>query len=265
MNANGSLLGIGIEESSGICQDESGAVHRTKRQVEAGLTLPQSSPRYSCESSNQHRSQTSIQQQTDDLEARANQSQERTKGESSTSLRKRNLGVCDGNENFRDSPSAVVNLTSIVLRPVQVKELVNQAGLGNILSERQLFRYRKELPEMETDDGGIHLVRFIAALCKRRTRSKKNLKKSHLSLHELFGLLEDQDYRCALTGKVLSPDDVAVDHIIPISSGGDFSIKNSQLVSKSANRAKHTMSQEEFLELCRAVSDTQRSKRIRNQ
>jgi 5-methylcytosine-specific restriction endonuclease McrA len=263
MNADGRLLGVGFEESENNCHDEIRSIPSKTQRMEASSPLPSGSPTNSCEAKDGYQSQSETKQNNSYLGARITQSLERPSEKSSTSIRKGNVGVRDENETLGYTPSQDVEVSKIVLRPVQVKELVNNAGFGNILSERQLFRYRKETPEMETDDGRIHLVRFIAALCKRRTRSRTSERGSNLPFQELCELLEKQDYRCALTGRELTPDDIAVDHIVPISCGGDFSIKNSQLVSKSVNRAKHTMSQEEFITLCRSVSETQRSKQTR--
>lgn len=66
-------------------------------------------------------------------------------------------------------------------------------------------------------------------------------------------LLEGQRYLCALTGRELTPENCALDHRIPFASGGKHEIENVQLVVDVANRAKGTMSQEEFIELCRDV------------
>lgn len=263
MNANGRELGVGFEESANNCNDESRSIPSKSRRMEASSPLPPGSPTNSCEAKDGYQSQSETKQHNSYLGARIAQSLERPSEKSSTSIRKGNLGVRDENETFRNPSAEDVEVTEIVLRPAQVKELVNKAGFGKVLTERQLLRYRKETPQMETKAGGIHLVRFIAALCKRRTRSRQSEGGSNLPFQELCELLEKQDYRCALTGRELTPDDIAVDHIIPISCGGDFSIKNSQLVSKSVNRAKHTMSQEEFITLCRSVSETQRSKQTR--
>jgi 5-methylcytosine-specific restriction endonuclease McrA len=72
-------------------------------------------------------------------------------------------------------------------------------------------------------------------------------------------MLEQQRYRCALTGDRLTPENLALDHIVPISEGGGFDVENSQLVTRDANRAKHTMSQSDFVQLCKNVSQTSRT------
>lgn len=66
-------------------------------------------------------------------------------------------------------------------------------------------------------------------------------------------LLECQNYRCALTGRRLTPDVASLDHIIPVRHGGKHAIENTQVLHKDVNRAKSTMSIEEFVQLCREV------------
>lgn len=259
MNEISEPLGTGVVGCFSGGKDQSVAIQREKRSMETDASLSVHSTRNTGESSlKMCICQRFKQREMFDLGASTPQSQDRAGSESKAGGCQRNLGVCDEDENVWHSPPNAVNLEGIVLRPSQVKTLVNQAGLGSVLNERQLLRYRKESPAMETADGGIHLVRFIAALCQRRTKCRLPAKQSKMRLPDLYELLEVQDYRCALTGRELSPDDVALDHIVPISNGGDFSLANSQLVSKSANRAKHTLSQDDFIELCKSVAATQK-------
>lgn len=67
-------------------------------------------------------------------------------------------------------------------------------------------------------------------------------------------MLEDQDYRCALTGWELTPENCQGDHIVPLIRGGGYGMDNVQLVVDVVNTAKHTMTNEEFIEMCNAVA-----------
>ncbi len=66
-------------------------------------------------------------------------------------------------------------------------------------------------------------------------------------------LLDFQSYRCALTGRGLTPETTALDHIVPVAQGGEHSIENTQALHKDVNRAKGSLSNDEFLALCREV------------
>jgi len=69
----------------------------------------------------------------------------------------------------------------------------------------------------------------------------------------VLNLLEYQGYRCALTGRALTPQTTALDHIVPIRQGGEHVIENTQVLHKEVNRAKGSLSNEEFLAMCREV------------
>jgi 5-methylcytosine-specific restriction endonuclease McrA len=68
-------------------------------------------------------------------------------------------------------------------------------------------------------------------------------------------LLEWQEYRCALTGRLLSPDSASLDHIIPVRDGGGHTLENVQVLHKEVNRAKSTLTHDQFIQMCREVVD----------
>lgn len=70
----------------------------------------------------------------------------------------------------------------------------------------------------------------------------------------LMRLLEDQRFRCALSGVELTPSTMAADHIVPLSEGGEHCMGNIQLVTDRINVAKGTMPNDEFVAMCRAVA-----------
>ena len=63
-------------------------------------------------------------------------------------------------------------------------------------------------------------------------------------------LLEWQRYRCALTGCQLTPNIASLDHIVPARCGGEHLVENTQVLHKGVNRAKATMTNDEFIERC---------------
>ena len=70
---------------------------------------------------------------------------------------------------------------------------------------------------------------------------------------ELRALLEQQGYKCALTGRDLDPQTAHVDHVKPIAEGGESGIDNLQWLDMTVNRAKGTMSVADFYTMCRDV------------
>lgn len=67
-------------------------------------------------------------------------------------------------------------------------------------------------------------------------------------------ILERQGRCCALTGRTLTPQTASIDHITPLANGGSHTIGNIQILHKDVNAAKGSMSQEEFIEMCREVA-----------
>jgi len=72
----------------------------------------------------------------------------------------------------------------------------------------------------------------------------------------VLSLIHQQDYRCALTARPLTPDTAALDHIVPVQ--WEHIIENTQVLHKDVNRAKGTMTNEEFVCLCEEVVETRR-------
>ena len=70
----------------------------------------------------------------------------------------------------------------------------------------------------------------------------------------LLKLIESQDYRCALTGRELTPETATLDHKHPQAEGGDHERENVWWIHEDVNRAKGTMSTEDFIRLCRDVA-----------
>ena len=71
---------------------------------------------------------------------------------------------------------------------------------------------------------------------------------------ELRQLIERQGYKCSLTGVELEPRTAELDHVVPVSDGGDHSITNLQVLHKAVNRMKGAMSNDEFVRWCRLVA-----------
>ena len=73
------------------------------------------------------------------------------------------------------------------------------------------------------------------------------------SARQLHELLMQQGCRCVLTGETLTPKTASVDHKMPLSRGGGHGLPNLQWLTTRANRAKGQLTNDEFIELCRAV------------
>lgn len=74
-----------------------------------------------------------------------------------------------------------------------------------------------------------------------------------VSTENVLRLLDYQECRCALTGRPLTPDLASLDHITPIRVGGEHAIENTQVLHRDVNRAKGSLTNDEFLKLCSEV------------
>lgn len=70
---------------------------------------------------------------------------------------------------------------------------------------------------------------------------------------EILKLIERQQFRCAVSGRELTPASASLDHIVPLSRGGSHRIENLWVVDQQVNAAKGTLTVEELLQLCSDV------------
>ena len=69
----------------------------------------------------------------------------------------------------------------------------------------------------------------------------------------LMRLIRDQQFKCAITGRLLTPETTALDHKVPRAKGGRHVLSNVWLVCREVNVAKGTMGMEEFVAMCSDV------------
>jgi len=78
--------------------------------------------------------------------------------------------------------------------------------------------------------------------------------KDKVTAKNLYRLLLKQEQRCAISGVELTTDNVSLDHIVPLSQGGEHIMPNVHLVHKIVNRMKGTMTHDEMLDWCRKIA-----------
>ena len=170
------------------------------------------------------------------------------------------LGLCPSNQidSLEYAIPGVVGSTQF--RPAEFVRLLNDTPVGQVISDRQLYRHRQKSPRLRDDGKFICLFKYCAWLFLERQRKRIPRKRRSVdgrdvpSLNELRQILARQNHRCALTGEVLTHNNFDLDHIVPIAEGGDFSAANCQLVTADVNRAKNTMQEEAFIAMCKRVT-----------
>jgi 5-methylcytosine-specific restriction endonuclease McrA len=113
-------------------------------------------------------------------------------------------------------------------------------------------KYKHIIYDLENRDW-----RDILQIKIRGFSMKRKIKKvkQKFSLQNLIDKIGDNP-TCYLTGKPINLTDgrsYHLDHIVPISKGGDNSLDNCNIACREANQAKHNLSKDEFIQLCKKV------------
>lgn len=140
---------------------------------------------------------------------------------------------------------------------VDLCRLLNAAGGSGVICDRRLRRHTARAGERFVDGRFIDVPKYIAWLCDCRhaplPRRTRNPASGNVTIQGILAALERQQFRCALTGRLLTPDDAVLDHILPISRGGQHTPENVQILHRDVNRAKSTLTNDEFVGLCREI------------
>jgi hypothetical protein len=109
----------------------------------------------------------------------------------------------------------------------------------------------------ETERQGSEAIEI--ALEAKGGDSSGEPEKAEILCHEitaafLLKLIEKQGYRCALSGRQLTPENSTLDHIVSCAEGGSHSQGNVWWVHSDVNAAKGTMATDTFIQMCRDVA-----------
>jgi 5-methylcytosine-specific restriction endonuclease McrA len=105
------------------------------------------------------------------------------------------------------------------------------------------------------------LRKFLKRHCFYRLLKnlKKNLRQKgyeypkNLTVFSIWCLAKKQKLKCAISGIKLTGENLSLDHIVPLSRGGDSEITNLQLVEKRVNVMKSDMNIDELVQICEAI------------
>jgi len=115
-------------------------------------------------------------------------------------------------------------------------------------ARRQRWRHKNTL--------AVKLGNFIHPNGKKRKLYRANgTKDPNLNLTELTKKIGDNP-RCYLTGDVINlnnPQEYSLDHIVPLTKGGQNTLENCGLISKNANVFKSDLLLEDVYRLCEKI------------
>lgn len=98
--------------------------------------------------------------------------------------------------------------------------------------------------------------------CDGRTRSQITITRKEgdatamkptVTAKQIMSLIERQNFRCAMSGRPLTPETASLDHIVPLSRDGNHELSNLWVVDHQVNSAKGTLTVEEFRGLCQEI------------
>ena len=70
----------------------------------------------------------------------------------------------------------------------------------------------------------------------------------------MLSKIKGNGFKCALSGWAISPQCFEIDHIVSMNDGGTDDPGNLQAVHPLVNRAKGTMGNQQFIDMCKAVA-----------
>lgn len=66
-------------------------------------------------------------------------------------------------------------------------------------------------------------------------------------------MLDKQAFKCAMSGRELTPQTASIDHIVPVARGGLNVMENVHVVHSEVNQAKRAMPIEDFVSMCQEI------------
>ncbi|TGL76902.1 HNH endonuclease [Leptospira jelokensis] len=83
------------------------------------------------------------------------------------------------------------------------------------------------------------------------------MEKFKLRAGHIRKLLNDQNFRCFISGLELTYENVEIEHIIPLSKGGKHELTNLCLIDKSLKELKRFKTKEEIIKLCKIILENE--------
>jgi 5-methylcytosine-specific restriction endonuclease McrA len=129
------------------------------------------------------------------------------------------------------------------------------------------FLYRSKCLDKNSQENNRTLNKILYQKIQTfSTNNRREYNGMSFTVEDLLNKIGDNP-ACALTGRsidLLNSRSYQLDHIIPKAKGGDNSLENCQIACREANQAKHDLTLEDFISLCREVVDYHDSKKLRD-
>ena len=147
------------------------------------------------------------------------------------------------------------------------RKRLSRSGCHPLKNKLERFLYRTEPLTKKLQKNNRTLNKILSKKIQGFSRRyKQEYNGMSFTVEDLLNKIGD-DPVCALTGRpidLLKSRTYQLDHIIPKSKGGDNSLENCQLACRDANQAKHDLTLNDFISLCREVVDYHDNKKLRD-
>lgn len=156
------------------------------------------------------------------------------------------------------TPSTVNRLLAYEKEIIAAKQNDLKVGKKRIRNEQYKLNYKlKHHPSVKRKKHPFKVIANYAnsnykLVCYRNHIDF--LESDKLTAANLWDIAKKQKCLCALSGLKLDAETISVDHIIHVSKGGKNTPENVRLVNGKINRMRNDMIDEEFINLCHAVS-----------
>jgi hypothetical protein len=135
-------------------------------------------------------------------------------------------------------------------------------GPGGLHSYCRVCENRRTSGYKDSGDLADDIVSRVVKKWSGERYSKRNKKENaapwiNYSEGVFLDMLFRQQGRCAVSGLRLTPENVSIDHVVPIIKGGTHELSNLRLVVWDVNCAMNTLDDNRFIKLCIQVADYQ--------
>jgi len=133
---------------------------------------------------------------------------------------------------------------------------------GGLHSYCRVCHRRNALGYKDSGDLADDIVSRVVCKWAGERLGKRNKKENSSpwighSEGDFFNMLVEQQGRCAVSGLRLTPENVSIDHIVPVIKGGTHELSNLRLVVWDVNQAMNSLDDNRFTRLCIQVADYQ--------
>jgi hypothetical protein len=138
----------------------------------------------------------------------------------------------------------------------------NPHGAGGLHPYCRVCFNRRASGYKDTGDLADDIVSRVVKKWSDERSNKRNKKENATAWIEhsegdFFNMLIEQRGLCAVSGLRLTPENVSVDHTIPVTKGGTHELRNLRLVVWDVNCAMNSLDDNRFIKLCVQIADYQ--------